>query len=516
MESIPWVIGCVMLPFLAALGAFVAGERRSAVVGALATPLNAICAGGLVWQVAQGEAVRHRVGGWGAPLGIELAVDGLSALMVAMTSVVGVFVSIYAWSYFAPSHERQASDEHAVYLQEHRRGYFWPLWLVLWGGLHALFVSGDIFNLYVTLEVVGLSAVSLVAVAGEKASASAMRYLMVALVGSMLYLLGVGVLYATYSTIDIALLSQRLVAGPTAWAALGLISAGLVLKTALFPAHFWLPGAHSSAPSPVSALLSGLVVTSSFYLLVRLWLEVFAPVVNLDVALILAALGLLAIVWGSFQAMLQSRLKLLVAYSTVAQLGYLFIIFAPAVSGGEAAWRGGILYALSHACAKAAMFLAAGNFVHAIGEDRIESLCGTGTRLFWTFAGFSLAGITLMGLPPSGGFVGKWLIARAAIETDQWIIVVGVFLGGLLTAAYVFKVVQMAFVPAPSVPAATLRRLPRGMRWVPIGLALVAIVLGFWAHQPLALLEVGEPFGAPVLPDVAPDVAPASSPGGAP
>jgi formate hydrogenlyase subunit 3/multisubunit Na+/H+ antiporter MnhD subunit len=500
MDAIPWVIGCVTVPILGALVAFVARERWVASVGGLTSVLVTACAGMLVWQTSRVGAFDYPVGGWGAPLGIELSVDGLSVLMVAMTSVVGFFVSVYAWSYFSPSSEpgpgpSQAVEAHAHHLQEHKRRYFWPLWLLLWGGLHALFVSSDIFNLYVTLEVVGLSAVSLVAVAGEKASGAAMRYLLVTLVGSMLYLLGVGVLYATYSTVDIDLLSRQVVSGASAWTALGLMAAGLVLKTALFPAHFWLPGAHSSAPSPVSALLSGLVVTSSFYLLVRLWLDVFGAVVVLDVALVLASLGLFAIVWGSVQALLQSRLKLLVAYSTVAQLGYLFIIFAPAVAGGEAAWRGGILYALSHACAKAAMFMAAGSFVYALGDDEIDALCGTGQRLFWTFAAFSLAGITLMGLPPSGGFVGKWLIARAAIEAEQWVIVVAVFLGGLLTAGYVFKVVQMAFVSAPETSTTQVRALPLPMQWAPMSLALAAIVLGFWAHEPLALLEVGNPFG---------------------
>lgn len=498
----PWLIGCITVPLLAGLLSFVAGRRGAAIVGVLAAPVVAIMAAMTVWQTGVLGAKRYLVGGWGAPLGIELYVDGLSALMIAMTGAVGLFVSVYAWGYFAP--DPQAGHLQTSATQTHKRRYFWPLWMFMWAGLFALFLSADIFNLYVTIEIVGLSAVSLVAVAGEEAASAAMRYLLVTLVGSMLYLLGVGVLYSTFGTIDLGLLAERVQAGPAAWSALGLMTAGMVLKTALFPAHFWLPPAHSAAPTPVSALLSSLVVTSTFYLLVRLWLQPFAGVVDLKIAHVLSVLGVIAIVWGSVQALLQTKLKLLVAYSTVAQLGYLFIMFPPVMHGAEAAWRGGILYAVSHACAKAAMFLAAGTFAWAIGEDTVASLCGTGARLFWTFASFSLAGLTLMGLPPSGGFVGKWLIARAAIETDQWLIVVVVFLGGLLAAGYVFKVVQMAFVPGEETDLTEVRIPPVSMQLAPFCLALVAILLGLLAHQPLALLEIGDPFQSLVEPGAIP------------
>ena len=269
----------------------------------------------LSYQVVNQGALRYAVGGWGAPLGIDLYVDGLSLLMLLLTTLVGLAISIYSSGYF--------NDDKAK--------HFWPLWMLLWGALNALFLSADIFNLYVTLELMGLAAVALVALAGgADALAGAMRYLLVSLLGSLCYLLGVALLYHSFGSVDIVILGQRMEPSPAVWVAVGLMTAGLLLKTALFPLHFWLPPAHASAPAPVSALLSALVVKASFYILLRLWLEVF-PVASasMDQSLgqLLGLLGVTAVLWGGVQALRQTRLKLLVAYSTVAQIGYLFLAF---------------------------------------------------------------------------------------------------------------------------------------------------------------------------------------------
>lgn len=504
MEALPWEIWCIALPLVAAAVAFAAGRREAPLVGFLATPLISLTAAGMVWKAVRFGEFTHAVGGWGAPLGIVLRVDGLAAVLVAMTSTVGFFISLFAYRYFA-SHEADGVVDALIHREQHTRHYFWPLWLTMWGSLHALFLSGDIFNLYVTLELVGISAVALVAVAGGEAVAGALRYLLVTLTGSMMYLLGVGLLYSAFGTVDLALLGARAAPGPLLWAAAALMIAGLVIKTALFPLHFWLPPAHSSAPAPASALLSALVVKSSFYLLIRLWLDVFGGRIPVSLGDALAVLGMVAIVWGSIQALLQTRLKLLVAYSTVAQIGYLFVALPMAMRGDMRAWTGLVYFMVAHACAKGAMFIAAGTFSQALaGRDSIELLRGTRRSLLMVFFAFALAGISLMGLPPSGGFIAKWLIVEAAMADGRWLIVAVVFLGGLLSAAYVFKVVQMAFVPFEASGTPEFERVPKTMQLVPLGLALVAILLGLFVEWPIALLEVGEPFGG------------VSSPGGAP
>jgi formate hydrogenlyase subunit 3/multisubunit Na+/H+ antiporter MnhD subunit len=287
------------------------------------------------------------------------------------------------------------------------------------------------------------------------------------------------------------LLADRISGLPATWAALGLMSAGLLLKTALFPLHFWLPPAHSNAPAPVSAALSALVIKGSFYLWLRLWLELFGGL-GLGVETLLGLLGAGAVLWGSLQALRQTRLKLLIAYSTVAQIGYLFLAFPLALGGAATAWTGAIYLAVSHALAKAAMFLAAGNLLRFGGHDRIADLDRVVQRLPLSIAAFALAGVSIMGLPPSGGFIGKWLLLEAALSQGRWDWALVIILGGVLAATYVFKVLGYAFTQSETPHRA--RPVPAVMEWAAFGLAASAILLGLIVAPPLALLAIGEPF----------------------
>ena len=468
----PWGVMVILLPLAGALVCFL-WPRRANSLGLLTALGSVACVTGLCWQVVEQDAQRYTVGGWGAPLGIDLYADGLSLLMLLMTAVVGLGISIYSSGYF----DRKTA------------AVFWPLWLFLWTALNALLLSADIFNLYVTLELLGLAAVALVALAGgADALTAAMRYLLVSLLGSLFYLLGVVLLYHSFGSVDIAILAQRVEPLPAVWAAMGLMSAGLLLKTALFPLHFWLPPAHASAPAPVSALLSALVVMASFYILLRLWLEIF-PLNDAAFGQLLGLLGAAAVLWGGIQALRQTRLKLLIAYSTVAQLGYLFLAFP---LGSSFAWKGTLYLLLSHALAKAAMFMAAGNILRFGGHDCIADLDRVAQRLPLTLTAFSLAGISIMGLPPSGGFIGKWILLDAALYSGQWWWALILIMGGLLTAAYVFKVVGYAFTQAEVTHAASA--VPARMEWTALVLALAAVLLGLFAPWPLALLDIGFPF----------------------
>ena len=399
--------------------------------------------------------------------------------MLAMTALVCLGISIYSTGYF-----------NRAYFKRSRATYFWPLWMFLWAALNALFLSADIFNLYVTLELLGLSAVALVALAGgAEALTSAMRYLLINLLGSLCYLLGVALFYHSFGSVDIYILSQRVEASPAVWVAVGLMSSGLLLKTALFPLHFWLPPAHASAPGPVSALLSALVVKASFYILLRLWMEIF-PVDDTAIGQLFAVLGSIAVLWGGIQALRQTRLKMLIAYSTVAQLGYFFLAFP---LGSYLAWKGILFLLLSHALAKTAMFMAAGNILHFGGHDRIKDFDHVVQYLPLTSAAFALAGVSIMGLPPSGGFIGKWLLLEAAIHSGQWWLVIILILGGLLAAAYIFKVIGFAFTQSRI--SHQTRKVPAQMEWTALVLALAAILLGMIAPWPLALMDIGVPFG---------------------
>lgn len=473
----PWLIG---LPLAAAVVSFLLGPRPAAALAAPALAGLAALAAAVALHIYKDGPVRHAVGGWGAPLGIELYADGLAALMLLMTAAIAGLVGLYARAYFT----RAAGGE-----------YFWPLAWFLIAAMDAVYLSADIFNLYVALELLGLSAVGLVVLAGGAAAlAAGMRYLLAALVGSLFYLLGVALLYGAHGTVSLAHLALLVEPAPGDWLAAALMTLGLALKTAVFPLHYWLPPAHGGAVAPVSALLSALVVKTSFYLLLRLWFDLFTPLVTSLAAQLLGVLGAGAIVWGSVLALRARRLKMLVAYSTAAQIGYLFLLFPLAV-GPEAAsaWQGGVYQALSHAFAKSAMFLAAGTMVLTAGRDELTALDGISARLPVSLFAFALAGVSLMGLPPSGGFVAKWLLLKGAVASGQWWWIAVIILGGLLAAAYVFRVLRHAFLPAADGPA-TRPPLPRVMELSAFVLAAASLLLGLYATQPLALIEVGAPF----------------------
>lgn len=482
----------IVLPLVGATVALLLGRRAAPLVTMCTTVGLVLAVSGLTWQVWRYGVQRYPLGGWGAPLGIDLYADGLSVVLLITSTVVGTCIGVYALGYFAHGTSPNVSHPPA---HEQTGEWFWPLWLFLWAALHALFLSADLFNLYVTLELLGLAAVPLVLLAGERTALTAgMRYLLTSLLGSLAYLLGVALLYATYATLDMTALGDRLTGGPTIWVALAFLTLGLMLKTALFPLHFWLPSAHANAPSPVSALLSALVVKASFYVLVRLWGQVFVNVVTPAAGQVLGGLGVAAILWGSLLALRQQRLKLLVAYSTVAQIGYLFLLFPLTITSWQStdAWSGSVYHVVSHACAKAAMFLAVGSMMHALGTDRLDRLAGIGQRMPLSTVAFALAGISLMGLPPSGGFVAKWLLLNAALASGQWWWAIGIAIGGLLSAGYIFVMLQYAFLPPQS--EVDYQPIPRSMLWVPFGLALVAVLLGLTATPLLTLLHIGAPF----------------------
>ena len=475
-DPLPWLI---LLPLAWAGLAFVLGPGRGGRLAILGLTGQLALALLLAAQLLDEGARVHAVGAWGAPLGIDLLADGLAAVMLLLTQVVALPLVIYARAYFA-------DDKHGIAA----RAYFWPLTGFLLAAMNALFLSAGLFNLYVTLELIGLAAVGLVAIGGGGVQMTAgLRYLLVSLAASGAYLLGVALLYGVYGTVSIAALAPLVSSqAPLAvWLAAGLMFVALMAKSALFPFHFWLPPAHGGAPAPVSALLSALVVKASFYLMLRLWLGIFAPL-GVAVAWLPGLLGAAAILWGSVQAIRASHLKMLVAYSTVAQIGYLFLIF-PLLAPDGLALQAGVMQALSHGLAKAAMFASAGVLMRATRRDTVDGLAGVAGRLPLTLFAFALAGMTVMGLPPSGGFLAKWLLIDAALQHGQWGWVLVVIAGGLLAAVYVFRVVRQAFLLVPE--ASQFHPVPRSLEWIAFGLAAASVLLGLRGVEIMALLAVG-------------------------
>ncbi|MFG1477592.1 proton-conducting transporter membrane subunit [Xanthobacter sp. V4C-4] len=430
-------------------------------------------------------AVATFIGGWRPPLGVALRADGFSAFMLVMTAVVLVATGAFAMT--APGRSRAAG--------ERMPPAFWLLLFSVWSALNLVFLAEDLFTLYVALELLTFAAVPLVCLEGKLAQVeAALRYLLFALFGSVLYLLGVVLVYGLYGTLDIIQLAGAARASPGFVLALAAMTAGMMAKAALFPLHLWLPPAHSGAPAAASALLSAVVIKAPIFLLVRFWLDLAPHDLAVTVAPILAGLGAAAIVVCSLVALAQPRLKLLIAYSTAAQIGYLFLMFplaAVASPWSPLAWTGGALHLASHAFSKAAMFMAAGLIAEALGHDRLSGLSGVGRVVPVAVFAFGLGGLSLMGLPPAGGFVAKVMLLTAAVHQGAWWIAGVILLGGLLAGAYVLKVVALALQRPAAPPAA--RPVAAWRQWVALALALVAVGFGFVPLEPAAFLFIGRP-----------------------
>ncbi|MCC6870029.1 MAG: hypothetical protein IT522_14520 [Burkholderiales bacterium] len=468
----------VIVPFAGMLFALVLGGRRAVWVAAAT-----IAAGGAIavviarqWWAIQGT-LTYFLGGWAPPLGIALRADGPAVAMMAGIAVVIAGIAVYARADFgAPAGARETRSS-LVY---------WLLLLSIFASLNLAFLSGDLFTLYVALELLTFSAVPLVCLDGKgETLRAALRYLVFALAGSIFYLLGAVLLYGAFGTLDIALLAARMQPGSTPWLALAMMTAGLLAKTALFPLHLWLPPAHAGAPPAASAILSALVVKGSWFIVIRLWFDVAPALAGPAAAQLLGSLGAAAIVVGSVLALRQERLKLLVAYSTLAQIGYLFLMFPLGYDASGAFVRGGaldagVLQALAHATAKAAMFMAAGLLYKAYGHDRLGELTGAGRAMPVTVLAFVVGGVALMGVLPSGAYLAKKLLLASAAASAQWWWDVVLTAGGFLTASYVVLVTVRALrrPPADATPPAAV---PRSQELAALTLALCSFALAWVA-----------------------------------
>jgi len=481
----------IALPLGATLLAFVHGGQAASRLARGALWLWLALAVAIVAAVIrQGEPISYHIGGFAPPIGIALAADGLAAAMLLAAAIILVAAGLFGRAaYPAPSWDKGGRAAYA----------YWCLLPALAASLAVAFLARDLFSLFVALEMLTFTALALACLDGRPSQFKAeLRYLLFALLGSVLYLLGCALFYGAYGTLDIGLLAGKTRADAPTRLAGALMTVGLLAKMAVFPLHLWLPPAHAGAPPAGSALLSGLVVKGAFVLLVRLWFWVLPgpPVAGAE---LLATLGAAAILVGSLVALRQERLKALIAYSTVAQIGYLFLMFPLLMAGdpdaATRAWMGGMLQATSHALAKAAMFLAAGLIVQSIGEDRVAGLCGAARATPFSVLAIGIGGLSLMGVPPSGGFTAKWMLLRASVDTGQWWWSLVILAGGLLTGGYVYRLVAAALSPAPE--GATPRPVPRVQEAAVLVLALLSMVLGLLPLSMLGMAQIGQPVIAP-------------------
>ena len=476
----------ILLPVVGMIASFVLGGRNAERVALGSTPFGLALACAIALDVGRtGKPIIYAVGGLPPPLGIALRADGISAVMLVAAAVIVAAAAFYAREKFATPDGVGESRGSLT---------FWIMLQAIWAALNIIFVGGDLFNLYVALELLTFAAVPLVCIDGRAETiAAALRYLLFALFGSISYLLGVALFYGAHGTLDISLLAQRVQPSPVVWTAAALMTCGLLAKTALFPLHLWLPPAHANAPAAASAVLSGLVVKGSFFLTLRLWFYVLPALATDKAAIVLGCLGSAAIIAGSIIALRQARLKLLIAYSTVAQIGYLFLVF-PLAAGAQTwsaiGWSAGLMQILAHAFAKAAMFFSAGLLAEALGHDQIAKLGGAVRVLPLTFLTIALGGLSLMGLPPSGGFSAKWLMLQASIASGQWLWTLPILAGGLLAAGYVYRILAPALSDDQILSVSPPKH---SQEVIALALVAIAIALGFAPQTFFDFLEIGRP-----------------------
>lgn len=433
----------ILIPVLLLTGALV-----TALLGSwkerLAFP-SALVAVGLAFAVAL-TAVRHVIvegpmryviGGWIRLMGIELVLDPLSAFMSAVIIGVGGIVIVHSG---------------AVVRREIRAGggAFYSVALLLLTGFTGMVLTGDLFNLYVFLEISSLAGYALIAVGDKASPVSAFRYLLLGTIGASFYLLGIGFLYlmvGSLNMVDVASVASSMLGEPPMIVGLVLIVIGIGIKMALFPMHAWLPDAYTHASSTSSALIAPLGTKVGAYVLVRMLFFVFdAGAVNdaLPIMDILCWLSSGGILFGSVMAIAQKELKRMLAYSSIAQIGYIGLGIGLASPLGVI---GAMLHVLNHALMKSSLFLVAANLRMRIGHSDISRFTrGLAKIMPWTMAGFTVAALSMVGLPPLAGFFSKWYLVLAAVEASNWMAVVVVLFGSLLTAVYFFRVLETLYI----------------------------------------------------------------------
>jgi multicomponent Na+:H+ antiporter subunit D len=433
----------MLLPLLfGAVIAVLAGLWRSAAaqvvaVVATATALLASVVG--LFNVVADGPISYELGGWPPPIGIEYVLDPLSAYLAVIIALIGLLVTIYP-------------VEAAFDLRPRRGVPLYPLVLLLLTGLMGVVLSGDLFHLFVFLEIYAISTYGLVSLGGDRGVFAALRYLLLGTVGSGLYLLGVGFLYFSTGTLNMADMAASLPAiadSPTVLGAMALIVIGLALKMALFPLHVWLPDAHSYSPPGVAALLAAVQVKAGAYGLIRILFDVFGPAYTgegLPVSVALTYFGLAGIVVGSVLAIRQTDIKRMLAYSTVAQLGYIGVGIGLAT---PLALVGALLHVLNHAVMKSGLFLVAGGIIQRTGLKSIPRFSGLGPRMPLTMTGFAIMGLSMAGVPPTAGFFSKFYLVWGAIDVGNWLVAIVVVSSSLLTVVYFLRLFERIFVAEP-------------------------------------------------------------------
>ncbi len=462
----------VVLPLLGAtLCAFL---RRGtwawgiALVVSLAMPFVAAA---LLIQVLDGGVISYAMGGWKPPIGIEYRIDVVNAFLLLLVSLIGAVIMPYA----KRSVEKEIAPEH--------QPWFYAIYLLCLCGLLGIVISGDAFNVFVFMEVSSLATYALIAMGRDRrALLAAYQYLIMGTIGATFYVIGVGLLYSMTGTLNLADMANRLEGienSRAVLAALAFLTVGISLKLALFPLHVWLPNAYTYAPSMATAFLAATATKVAVYLLLRYFFTVFGASIiftRLPVSEIFLILSLAAMFGASIVAVFQDNVKRMLAYSSVAQIGYITLGIAIANKTGL---TGGIVHLFNHALIKGALFMAIGAVFYRIGSVKLDDLAGLGKRMPITMGAFVLAGLSIIGVPGTVGFVSKWYLALGAFEEGWWWLVFLLVASSLISVVYIGRIVEVAWFRPVSAAAKRAEEPPLSMLLPTLLLVAATVYFGF-------------------------------------
>ncbi|MDX1493204.1 MAG: monovalent cation/H+ antiporter subunit D family protein [Longimicrobiales bacterium] len=458
----------VVVPLILAPIAALSGRARVAWGVAVAGCWWAFYASLTLLTRVQAEGViSYAMGGWQPPYGIELRVDLVNAFVAIVVASIGAVVIPYARASIAKE------------VSEDRAPLFYAAFLLMLSGLLGITVTGDVFNVFVFLEVSSLSAYSMIALGQDRRALTAtFQYLIMGSVGATFIVIGIGFLYVMTGTLNMVDLAERLPAvmdNRTIPVAFTFLTVGITLKLALFPLHLWLPNAYTYAPSAVTAFMASTATKVSVYLLLRFFFTIFGfsfAFGQMRLNMVLMPLSLVAILAMSLVAIYEINVKRLLAFSSVAQIGYMVLGISFGTVLGVTA---GILHLFNHALMKGALFMAMGCVMYRIGSVQLSKMAGLGKTMPWTMAAFVGAGLSLIGVPLTVGFVSKWYLVQAALEQGNWPVAAVVMIGSLMALIYIWKVVEVAYFQEAD-PDHEIREAPLSLL-IP---TWVLVIASFW------------------------------------
>ena len=407
-----------------------------------------------IWQlqvVLNGNIISYELGGWAPPWGIEYRIDTLNAFIAVIVAAIAAVTLPYAL--------RSVEQEIAT----QQIPLFYTAFLLCFTGLLGITLTGDIFNLFVFLEISSLSSYALISMGRERqALTAAFQYLVMGTIGATFLLIGIGLIYSETGTLNMQDLAVRLPSvfeHRTVHTAFAFIIVGVALKLALFPLHLWLPNAYTYAPTVVTVFLAATATKVAIYVMLRMIYTVFSIDFTKDTPIneMFMLLGVIGVLIASVYAIYQTNSKRLLAYSSVAQIGYMVLgIGFGSVLGLTAT----VVHIFNHALMKAALFMAVGALIYRVGTSRLQEWNGLGRQMPWTFAALVIAGLSLIGMPGTAGFISKWYLVSAAVEQQNWLIAFIILVGSLLAVVYVWKMVETLFFRDADATTASVREAP--------------------------------------------------------